>query len=71
MIYVFIVLLVLFCVYESYSLFMSIRKKLKEKKEKSLKTLDSGCGEVAPNDPCNPTIEQNSQENLEEGEKQD
>lgn len=64
MIYVFIVLLVVFCVYESYSLIMSVRKKRYDKKESSLKSTEiEEIGEYS--------VEENSQENLKKGEKQD
>ncbi|MDE6242317.1 MAG: hypothetical protein K2M08_07870 [Anaeroplasmataceae bacterium] len=77
MAYVFIILLVLFCVYESYSLVVSIRKKRKENKEdKGLKALvEQGIadGSLFEKDGKLYIVdtEENSQEILEEGEKQE
>lgn len=59
MLYVLLILLIVFCIWEGYGLFMAIRKKRAEKK--SLKSQDSSTSNV----------EENSQEILEKGENQD
>lgn len=63
MAYVLIFLLVVFCVYEGYSMFRDIRKKRQDKKNKEFEisnTTSNAAGKV----------EQNSQENSEKGEKE-
>lgn len=61
--YVLIFLLIVFFVYEGYSMFMDIRKKRQDKKNKEFENSNTTSNDALE-------VEQNSQENSEKGEKE-
>lgn len=63
MAYVLIILLVVFCAYEGYSMFIDIRKRRQDKKNKEFENSEQSLNDHVE-------VVENSQEDLEKGEKE-